>query len=206
MCIVHITRAHFAAGVVAGTHGGKKACSSLEGQLTGLLHTCHRLCLMGCQAWLRPHLPLLWDTLFAAFEAFCQACHHLCTASCIISAQEEQQQQQQQQQTPLKERKPSSDHQQTVSDRIALFNALAKTGKAQDSVQQLHTAKGIADVNEVCDKGGSGMSGSCTLLTLLTKCTHMEGLLARLVPAFLAVLSFEGPQQVSTGQPLMILA
>jgi len=182
--------------VVAGTHGGKKACSSLEGQLTGLLHTCHRLCLMGCQAWLRPHLPLLWDTLFAAFEAFCQACQHLCTASCVTSAQEEHQQQQRQ--PPLKECKPSSDHQQTVSDRIALFNALAKTGKPQDSTQQLHTAKGSADENEVADKGGKGMSGSCTLLMLLSKCMQMEGLLARLVPAFLAVLSFEGPQQVST--------
>ncbi len=191
--------------IVAGTHGGKKTRSTLEGQLTGLLHTCHRLCLMGCQAWLRPHLPLLWDTLFAAFQAFCQACHHLCTASCITSGQEEQQQQQQQQ-TPLKERKPTSDHQQTVSDRIALFNALAKTGKAQDSAQQLHTAKGSANENEVSDMGGKAMSGSCTLLMLLSKCTQMEGLLARLVPAFLAVLSFEGPQQVSTGQALMILA
>ncbi len=118
----------------------------------------------------------------------------------MTSAQEEHQhqQQQQQQQALLKECKPSSDHQQTVSDRIALFNALAKTGKSQDSAQQLHTAKGIADENEVSDKGGKGMSGSCTLLMLLGKCTQMEGLLARLVPAFLAVLSFEGPQQVST--------
>ena len=158
---------------------------------------------MGCQAWLRPHLPLLWDTLFAAFEAFCQACHHLCTAACITSAQEEQhqqQQQQQQQQPPPQERKLSSDHQQTVSDRIALFNALAKTGKAQDSAQQLPTTKGSANENAVCDKGVKGMSGSCTLLMLLGKCMQMEGLLARLVPAFLAVLSFEGPQQVSTGQ------
>ena len=132
----------------------------------------------------------------------------MCTASCITSAQEQQQQQQQQQQTPLKELKPSSVHQQTVSDRIALFNALAKTGKAQDnaqqlpsakgSAQQLPSAKGSADENEVSDKGGKGMSGSCTLLMLLSKCTQMEGLLARLVPAFLAVLSFEGPQQVST--------
>lgn len=189
-----------------GTHGGKKACSSLEGQLTGLLHTCHRLCLMGCQAWLRPHLPLLWDTLFAAFEAFCQACHHLCAAGCKTSAQEEHQQQQQQQQSPSEESKLSSDHQQTVADRIALFNTLAKTGKLKDSAQLLHSAKGIADESEVSDKDGKGMSGSCVLLMLLDKFTQMEGLLARLVPAFLAVLSFEGPQQVSTGQAVVILA
>ncbi|KAL0044664.1 hypothetical protein WJX82_004688 [Trebouxia sp. C0006] len=76
--------------------------------------------------------------------------------------------------------------------------------KAQDSAQQLHTAKGSANENEVSDMGGKAMSGSCTLLMLLSKCTQMEGLLARLVPAFLAVLSFEGPQQDREGHALQI--
>lgn len=194
---------HSLQAVSAGLHGGKKACSSVvERLLTGLLHTCHGLCLTKCQPWLTPHLPLIWDTLFAVFEAFCEACRQLCAASCTASAQEEQQCQQQGQQQqlpsqqPTGESKPDGNQEHTVSERIALFNGMAQAGRSQGSRQQPAGAKACIGSAADAGKTGSAMSGSRRLLVLLSKCVDMEALLAQLVPGFLAVLSFEGSHQV----------
>lgn len=192
---------HSLQAVSAGLRGGKRACSSVERLLTGLLHTCHGLCLRKCQPWLTPHLPLIWDTLFAVFEAFCEACRQLCAASCTASAQEEQQCQQQGQQQlpsqqPAGESKPDGNQEHTVSERIALFNAMAQAGRSQGSRQQPAGAKACIGSAADAGKTGSAMPGSRRLLVLLSKCVDMEALLAQLVPGFLAVLSFEGSHQV----------
>lgn len=187
----------------AGAESSLKAGSCLEGHLTALLHTCHRLCLVKCEAWLLPHVPSVWDTLFAAFEAFCEACQQLCIASCAASAQEEQQhlqQQQRQHQQPSQqgavEGVPGSDHQQTVAARIASYNAMAKAGMPSSTLQQPSGLMSSTEAAASAKGAESVLSGSCRLLMLLSKCGEMEGLLARLVPGFLAVLSFEGSQQV----------
>ena len=194
----------------AGDKAAKKGGSQLESGLTGLLHMCHRLCLAKCQAWLLPHIDSVWETVFGAFEAFCQACQGLTTEACAAAAKQEQQLQQhiaheqqhqhqhqlqqQQQHPPLEQHRlasrSSQEHQQTVAERIALYNAMAKAGRA--SVDQQDIDAGPAETFK------PAQSGSCQLLVLLSRCCDMESLLARLVPGFLTVLTFEGPQQVQS--------
>lgn len=193
--------------LAADAPGSVKAVSSLESRLTALLHSLHRLCKMKRQEWLLPHVPLVWDMLFAAFEAFCQACHQLCSSACAASAQEEQQQEQQQA-APVQQ--ATAQHvlqpelQQTVAGRIASYNAMAKamseTGTPGSSAQQ-HTAAHLHTPSAAqSGKASQGKSGSCQLLMVLNKTAEMENVLACLVPGFLSVLSFEGSQQVTTSQ------
>ena len=67
---------------------------------------------------------------------------------------------------------------------------MATTG----SIQSPHQQQAADAISAEADQSAEGIS--CQLLMLLSKCCEMEGLLGRLVPGYLAVLSFEGSQQV----------
>lgn len=181
----------------------------MESSLTALLHMCHRLRLINCQTWLLPHLPSVWDTLFASFQAFCHTCEQLSMASCAAAAQpqeEEQllerdelqaQRQQQQQQQQLQQEQAAAS--QSVADRVAMFNAMgdARTGKSRHSVQQ---AAGQGSSGQPAgpklEEVSSRHRHQHRLLILLTRCADMEQLLAHLLPGFLA-LDADEAQQVS---------
>ena len=187
---------------------GNRPSSCLESSLTALLHMCHRLCHVQCKAWLLPHVPALWNTLFATYQAFCQTCDQLSMASCAASAQEEQQQQQQQMQMQIQKQDSqcqdndngsSPNRVQSVAVRVAMFNALgsSKAGRSSSAVQQSAQQEGAQDSAGQAGPGSGQTRGRCKLLVLLSRCGEMEQLLACLVPGFLALTPHEAQQVIS---------
>ena len=173
----------------------------MESSLIALLHMCHRLRHIKCQAWLLPHIPSVWNTLFDTFQTFCHTCEQLSMASCAAVAQPEQQLSEQQQQVSAQQQSqpegpPSV---QSVAARVAMFNALGngKADKSRCSTLQSSSQRG-GEQQARLEQGevSSGHAHQQRLLILLTRCAQMEQLLAHLLPGFLA-LSADEAQQVS---------
>lgn len=169
----------------AGRAGSQRSSSSMESSLTALLHMCHRLRQVKCEAWLLPHAPCVWNTLFHAFQAFCNTCEQLSMASCAAVAQPEQ-----------------GSHRdahtvQSVAARVAMFNALGsgKADKSRCSVQH-RTGKEGSEQQARLEEGevSSRRGHQQRLLILLTRCVEMEQLLAHLLPGFLALNADEALQ------------
>ena len=183
----------------------------MESSLTALLHMCHRLRLIKCQAWLLPHLPSVWDTFFLSFQAFCHTCEQLSMASCAAAAQPQQEaeeqlseehllQAQQQQQRHQEQAVASASHtEQSVAERVAMFNAMgdARAGKSRHGVQQAASQGSSGQpAGPKLEEVSSRLGHHHRLLILLTRCADMEQLLAHLLPGFLA-LNADDAQQVN---------
>ena len=145
------------------------AGSSLEACLTALLHTCHALSQPQLAALLEPHVAAIWGTFFAAFEVFSRTCEQLSLACCVS--------------------KPSEPH---PPPHLPGSWADDQHGSGQTAGQ----AAEDDDAASLSQSQEAGQSSSCKLLVLLSRCEHMEQLLAQLVPGFLAVLRCEDSPQV----------
>lgn len=162
--------------LMAGQGTGASS-SSLEVCLTALLHTCHALSRPQLAALLLPHVSAIWGTFFAAFEAFSHTCEQLSIACCASQ--------------PGLQSQPQP---QPLSETHSL------EGWADDQHSHGHTAQQAAEEqhdDEPSSSSEADQSSSCKLLGLLSRCEHMEQLLARLMPAFLAVLNCQDSAQVS---------
>ena len=187
----------------AGGPGSHK--SSMESSLTALLHMCHRLQQIKCRVWLLPHIPSVWDTFFDSFQAFCHTCEQLSMASCAAAAQPQQQQlpeedhlqAQQHQQLHQGQAASASQTLQSVTARVAMFNAMniPMTDQSSHVMQQATGQEGIGQPVEPKQEEVSNRHQQ-RLLVLLTRCAEMEQLLAHLLPGFLA-LNADEAQQVS---------
>ena len=179
----------------------------METSLTALLHMCHRLRHIKCQAWLLPHISSVWDTFFDSFQAFCHTCEQLSMASCAAAAQPQEQQlpeghhpQAQQQPQLQQEQAASTSHAlQSVAARVAMFDAMNVTvaDKSSHAMQQATGQESIVQPSgPKQEEVSSQHRHQQRLLVLLTRCAEMEQLLAHLLPGFLA-LNADEPQQVS---------
>lgn len=169
---------------------------------------CHRLRQIKCEAWLLPHIPAVWNTLFDAFQAFCHTCEQLSMASCVAVVQPEQQQPQAQQQLEPEQGSRGDTHTvQSVAARIAMFNAMGdgKADKRRCSIVQNAGTAQQATLEQEQEQVSSRHGHQQRLLILLTRCVEMEQLLARLLPGFLA-LNADEALQVSVSLHFLRLA
>lgn len=181
----------------------------MESSLKALLHTCHRLLQAGCQAWLLPHMASVWNTLFDSFQAFCQTCQQLTTASCAAAAHPQQQQAQAQQKLHSEHSSQGSVQLQSVAARVAMFNAMdsGKGNKSRCNAPPLAVQQGTEQQARLEQEGvpQTHMQQPQRLLTLLTRCAQMEHLLAYLLPGFLTLSPVEAQQVRQACMCCMIL-
>ena len=162
--------------MLAAGQGTGASSSSLEACLTALLHTCQALARPQLAALLEPHVSAIWSTFFAAFEAFSHNCEQLSIACCASQPQLQAQVQPQ----------PAAEAQSLEGCTDDQYSGHT----VQQAAEELRY-EGLTQISE------ADQSSSRKLLGLLSRCEHMEQLLARLMPAFLAVLNCQDSPQVS---------